>query len=159
MGPRMHAVFGTTILALALALLLAPTAAAAQSRGTESTALRRAAAPATPLGTPDAPALAVATAPAPDAVPANAPAPGRVNPADRLGPTAPDARLLAPAAATAPRPELPLSRAAAHGEGIPLMAAGGALFVAGAIIGGDAGTLLMVGGAGIGAYGIYIYLR
>ncbi|HET9982573.1 MAG TPA: hypothetical protein VFQ38_03265 [Longimicrobiales bacterium] len=157
MGPRTHAVFGSTILALALALLLAPAGAAAQTRGTEPTALRRAAAPAPPLGTPDAPALAAAAAPAPDAVPAKAPAPGRE--ADRLGPTAPDARLLAPAAAEAPRPEPTLSRAASHGEGIPLMAAGGALFVAGAIIGGDAGTLLMVGGAGIGAYGIYIYLR
>ncbi|MBX6364708.1 MAG: hypothetical protein IRZ00_12640 [Gemmatimonadetes bacterium] len=53
-----------------------------------------------------------------------------------------------------------LSRAAtSNGPGIALMAAGGALFVAGAIVGGDAGTLLMVGGAGIGAYGIYIYLR
>jgi hypothetical protein len=42
-------------------------------------------------------------------------------------------------------------------KGVPLMIGGGVLFVAGAMIGGDAGTLLMVGGAGAGAYGAYIY--
>lgn len=41
--------------------------------------------------------------------------------------------------------------------GVPFMVAGGALFIAGAVVGGDAGTLLMVGGAGVGAYGLYIY--
>jgi hypothetical protein len=49
--------------------------------------------------------------------------------------------------------------AAPGGQSVALMIAGGALFVAGAIVGGDAGTLLMVGGAGIGAYGIYLYFR
>lgn len=49
--------------------------------------------------------------------------------------------------------------AARGGSGVPLMAAGGVLFVAGAIIGGDAGVLLMVGGAGVGAYGVYQYTR
>lgn len=42
-------------------------------------------------------------------------------------------------------------------KGVPLMVGGGILFVAGAIIGHDGGTLLMIGGAGIGAYGAYIY--
>jgi len=42
-------------------------------------------------------------------------------------------------------------------RGIPLMVAGGALFVAGAIIGDDAGTILMLGGAGVGAWGLYVY--
>jgi len=37
------------------------------------------------------------------------------------------------------------------------MVAGGALFVSGAIIGGDGGTILMVGGAGIGAFGLFVY--
>jgi hypothetical protein len=40
---------------------------------------------------------------------------------------------------------------------VPLMAAGGTLLLAGAIIGGDAGTLVMVGGAGILAWGVYLY--
>lgn len=42
-------------------------------------------------------------------------------------------------------------------KGIPLMVAGGAAFVAGIIAGGDAGTILMLGGAGVGAWGIYVY--
>ena len=46
-----------------------------------------------------------------------------------------------------------------RGRSIGLMIAGGALFVAGAIVGGDAGTILMVGGAGIGAYGLYLHFR
>ena len=44
-------------------------------------------------------------------------------------------------------------------EAVALMAAGAALLVAGAVIGGDAGTLVMVAGAGIGAYGVYLYFR
>lgn len=42
-------------------------------------------------------------------------------------------------------------------RGLPYMIAGGVLFVAGAIAGGDAGTILMLGGAGIGAYGTFVY--
>jgi hypothetical protein len=40
-----------------------------------------------------------------------------------------------------------------------LMIVGGAAFVAGAIIGDDAGTVLMVAGAGVGLYGLYLYLH
>jgi hypothetical protein len=40
-----------------------------------------------------------------------------------------------------------------------LMIVGGATFLAGAIIGDDAGTLIMIGGAGIGIYGLYLYLQ
>ena len=40
-----------------------------------------------------------------------------------------------------------------------LMIVGGAAFVAGALIDGDAGTLIMVGGAAIGLYGLYLYLQ
>jgi hypothetical protein len=40
---------------------------------------------------------------------------------------------------------------------VPLMAAGGALFFAGLLIGDDLGTLLSVGGAVVGAYGVYLY--
>jgi hypothetical protein len=40
-----------------------------------------------------------------------------------------------------------------------LMIVGGATLLAGAIIGGDAGTIMMVGGAGIGLYGLYLFLR
>jgi hypothetical protein len=37
------------------------------------------------------------------------------------------------------------------------MVAGGVLFVGGAIAGQTAGTIMMLGGAGFGAYGAYIY--
>jgi hypothetical protein len=40
-----------------------------------------------------------------------------------------------------------------------LMLVGGAIFLAGAIIGDDAGTIIMIGGAGIGIYGLYLYLQ
>jgi hypothetical protein len=50
--------------------------------------------------------------------------------------------------------------AAAHSSNsAALMIVGGAAFLAGAIIGGDAGTIIMVGGAGIGLYGLYLYLQ
>lgn len=40
-----------------------------------------------------------------------------------------------------------------------LMIVGGAAFLAGAIIEGDAGTVIMVGGAAVGLYGLYLYLQ
>jgi len=42
---------------------------------------------------------------------------------------------------------------------VVLMVVGGATMVAGAIIGGDAGTIFMVGGAVIGLWGLYNYLQ
>lgn len=42
-------------------------------------------------------------------------------------------------------------------RGIPLMASGAALLVAGLLIGGDVGTLVALGGAVIGAYGVFLY--
>lgn len=40
-----------------------------------------------------------------------------------------------------------------------LMIVGGAIFLAGAIIGDDAGTIIMISGAAIGIYGLYLYLQ
>jgi hypothetical protein len=48
---------------------------------------------------------------------------------------------------------------AARGSGTGLMIAGAALFVAGLIVGSDAGTVLAVAGAAIGAYGLYLYFQ
>jgi len=42
-------------------------------------------------------------------------------------------------------------------RGVPLMVAGGILFVAGAIAGDDVGTIFMLGGAGVAAWGAYVY--
>jgi hypothetical protein len=60
--------------------------------------------------------------------------------------------------ATAPTNALPAAR---HSQGQPkaLMIVGGAAFLAGAIIGDTPGTLIMIGGAGVGLYGLYLYLQ
>jgi hypothetical protein len=40
-----------------------------------------------------------------------------------------------------------------------LMLVGGAALIVGAVIGGDAGTIIMIGGAGVGLYGLWQYLK
>lgn len=48
--------------------------------------------------------------------------------------------------------------AAQFGRGETLMIVGGAALLAGLIIGDDAGTVIAVGGAVVGIYGLYLYL-
>ena len=73
-------------------------------------------------------------------------------------------------------PRLAAARVAVHAESTPigappviqnrgsnrnsvaLMAVGGAALVIGAVIGDDAGTLVMLGGAVVGLYGLYLFL-
>ena len=74
------------------------------------------------------------------------------------------AALMAPVVAEDARMEAVESEVAntlaqSRGAGTGLIIAGGALFVAGLLIGDDAGTVLAVAGAAIGAYGLYIYFR
>ena len=82
--------------------------------------------------------------------------------AERLAPSVNSVALLPPVRLRVgpigelPQPFTPLPQTRDRG-GIPFMVAGGILFVAGAIAGGDGGTLLMVGGAGLGAYGAFVY--
>jgi hypothetical protein len=45
-----------------------------------------------------------------------------------------------------------------HHNSVVLMIVGGAALVVGSVINGDAGTLIMVGGAAIGLYGLYEFL-
>lgn len=45
------------------------------------------------------------------------------------------------------------------GRGTGYIIAGGALFVAGLLIGDDAGTIVAVAGAAVGAYGLYLYFQ
>lgn len=81
---------------------------------------------------------------------------------ERLMPEAASA-LLAPVKSEEPRTAAAEGEVASavqtRGTGTGLMIAGGALFVAGLLIGDDAGTVLAVAGAAIGAYGLYIYFR
>lgn len=50
-------------------------------------------------------------------------------------------------------------RPVTRGQATALMIAGAALLVTGLIIGDDAGTFVAVLGAGVGAYGVYLYFR
>ena len=81
------------------------------------------------------------------------------------GPTLGAARLAAdaptPALSAEERHEPPnaFRNGAGFGQPEALMIVGGAAFLAGALIGDDAGTIVMVGGAGIGLYGLYLYLQ
>ena len=63
--------------------------------------------------------------------------------------------------ATTPATVLPGSaqQQGSFGRAETLMIVGGAAFVAGLIIGDDAGTIVMVSGAAIGLYGLYLYLQ
>ena len=93
----------------------------------------------------------------------------------------PTAAVVAPVAQTdsavdARGPRLAAARVAVHAESTPigappliqnrrsnrnsvaLMAVGGAALVIGAVIGDDAGTLVMLGGAVVGLYGLYLFL-
>ncbi|MGH7546152.1 MAG: hypothetical protein ACREKI_08225 [Gemmatimonadota bacterium] len=58
------------------------------------------------------------------------------------------------------RPELAVPGAAQKDKetGLTLMIVGGSALVAGLIIGDTAGTILAVGGIGVGAYGLYLYM-
>jgi len=49
-------------------------------------------------------------------------------------------------------------RRPSRGSGVGLMIFGGAALITGLIIGGNAGTVIAVGGALVGLYGLYVYL-
>ena len=58
------------------------------------------------------------------------------------------------------RPDIaPVVRRQALDRPTVLMIVGGALIVTGLIVGDDASTILYLAGAGIGAYGLYLYLQ
>jgi hypothetical protein len=49
-------------------------------------------------------------------------------------------------------------RKPARGSGVGLMILGGAALITGVIIGDNAGTIIAVGGAIVGLYGLWVYL-
>jgi hypothetical protein len=92
-------------------------------------------------------------APATAPPPALAPLPGSLAPtlaATRAGFTVDDARPLTVNASAARM---------GRREGRALALVGGAAVIAGLLIGDDAGTIIAIGGAGIGLYGLYIWQR
>ena len=90
--------------------------------------------------------------------------------------SAPAAGIATPTASAPRGPSLASARVASHVVSAPigappviqnrssnrnsvaLMAVGGAALVVGAVIGDDAGTLVMLGGAVVGLYGLYLFL-
>jgi hypothetical protein len=46
-----------------------------------------------------------------------------------------------------------------QGQDVALMAVGVGAMIAGALIGGNAGTIVLIGGAAIGLFGLYHYLE
>lgn len=76
----------------------------------------------------------------------------------QLGPT--NAALMVGVRAVVPAtPSLAPRSNAGLGQSQAMMIVGGAAILVGAIIGGDAGTIFMVGGAVVGLYGLYKYLQ
>ena len=114
---------------LALAAVIAPAALSAQS----SIAL-----------TPISPVPAVATTPAPSSSMIRANVAGIQTKADANAP------LVVNSAAAA---------GLHQGEGVALMAVGGAGLVAGLLIGDNAGTAIAIGGLAVGLVGLYEYVR
>ena len=75
------------------------------------------------------------------------------------GPTLESARLAATIPQSAPRELTAAPQKMNLGQARALMIVGGAAILAGAIIGDDAGGIIMVGGAVIGLIGLYEYLQ
>lgn len=78
--------------------------------------------------------------------------------ADARGPRLANARV-AVHAESAPIGAPPvIQNRSSNRNAVALMAVGGAALVVGAVIGDDAGTLVMLGGAVVGLYGLYLFL-
>jgi hypothetical protein len=84
-------------------------------------------------------------------------APSTVHLASATGPTLHAARL-SPRLASSTSKDMNAMRRPSRGSGVGLMILGGAALITGLIIGDDAGTVIAVGGAIVGLYGLYVYL-
>ena len=151
---NVHVRFFTVAALAALAALAGAAPLAAQSApvGSDDPSSAVAAAGAVPAALPDVPVRTPSisgAATAPSDVPAAS--------ANR-GPTVASARV-ATHAVSAPRGAPPvIQNRSSNRNAVALMAVGGAALVVGAVIGDDAGTLVMLGGAVVGLYGLYLFL-
>ena len=122
--------------AVAVLLALSPAVALAQSAGNASE-------PSAPAATP-----AVASTPAAPRM------------REQLMPTPAAAAITAPAVTQQASHETVVQPTkVSHRGGTAYMIAGAALFAGGLIAGGGAGTVLILAGAGIGAYGLYLHFN
>jgi hypothetical protein len=83
--------------------------------------------------------------------------PPAANLAPATGPTQ-RAAALSPRHTSSTSKDVNAMRRPSRGSGVGLMILGGAALVTGLIIGDDAGTVIAVGGALVGLYGLYVYL-
>ena len=74
------------------------------------------------------------------------------------GPTVASARVASHAVSTPNGAPPVIQNRTSNKNAVALMIVGGAALVVGAVIGDDAGTLVMLGGAAIGLYGLYHFL-
>ena len=74
------------------------------------------------------------------------------------GPSVASARVASHALTTSRGAPPVIQKRTSNRNSVALMIVGGAALVVGAVIGDDAGTLVMLGGAGIGLYGLYLFL-
>ena len=74
------------------------------------------------------------------------------------GPTRESARVAVHAAETRRGAPPVIQNKKSNRNAVAMMIVGGAALVVGAVIGDDAGTIVMLGGAGIGLYGLYLFL-
>lgn len=124
--------FPSRVIALAVAVLAAPFAASAQSA---------------PVPSPAPASASAAAAAAPDSTP--------------VGPAIASSSVAYHPTASADSLALEPQRRRSQGFGTAgaMMIAGGAAVIVGLIIGDDVGTLIAVGGAVVGLYGLYMYLK
>jgi hypothetical protein len=87
----------------------------------------------------------------------SAPTAAAVSVAPATGPTLRASRL-SPRRASSTSKDMNAMRRPSRGSGVGLMILGGAALITGLIIGDDAGTVIAVGGALVGLYGLYVYL-
>jgi hypothetical protein len=107
---------------------------------------------AAPIGAQEVPGALVASVDSPSVSAAS------VTPVTN-GPTLAAARRAARPLENVARPATPLAPRIGLGQARAMMIVGGAALLAGAIIGDDAGAIVMVGGAIVGLVGLYEYLQ
>ena len=74
------------------------------------------------------------------------------------GPSVASARVASHAVSTPNGAPPVIQNRSSNRNAVALMAVGGAALIVGAVIGEDAGTFIMLGGAVIGLYGLYLFL-
>ncbi len=141
---RFSAVAGFAALTWAAAPLAAQSAGQADARDTSRATLATGLTPASLV----------------DSVTAVAELSSEANPAASVtrGPTRESARVAMHAAETRRGAPPVLQNKKSNRNAVAMMVVGGAALVIGAVIGNDAGTIVMLGGAGIGLYGLYLFL-